>query len=139
MNVKLMTKDDIENLKEIFEDDNMIFEKSNIEMFLQTQNSYAFVLQTDEKVVGFAYGYGLTRLDGKVMFYLHSIGVLPEYQNKGYGSELMKFIVSFAKEKDFSEIFVITDKANVFACKLYEKFDLKNEIENEIVYVKEFK
>lgn len=139
MNINLMTKDDIEDLKEIFEDDDMTFEKSNIEKFLQTSNTYAFVLRNEEKVIGFAYGYGLTRLDGKVMFYLHSIGILPRYQSNGYGVMLMDYIVSFAKENGFSEIFVITDKANVKACKLYEKLGLKSEIENEIVYVKEFK
>ena len=139
MNINLMTKDDIEDLKEIFEDDDMTFEKSNIEKFLQTSNTYAFVLRNEEKVIGFAYGYGLTRLDGKVMYYLHSIGILPRYQSSGYGVMLMDYIVSFAKENGFSEIFVITDKANVNACKLYEKFGLKSEVENEIVYVKEFK
>ncbi|MGZ9850336.1 GNAT family N-acetyltransferase, partial [Macrococcus psychrotolerans] len=26
------------------------------------------------------------------MFYLHSIGMLPNYQDKGYGSKLLSFI-----------------------------------------------
>ena len=139
MKINLMSEEDIKDLQEIFEDDNMTYNKLNIKKFIDTPNAYAFVVREDEKVVGFAYGYGLVRLDGKVMFYLHSIGILEAYQNSGFGSSLMNFILSFAKDNNFSEVFVITDKGNIPACKLYEKSGLNNDIENEIVYVKEFK
>ena len=96
MKINLMSEEDIKDLQEIFEDDNMTYNKLNIKKFIDTQNTYAFVVREDEKVVGFAYGYGLVRLDGKVMFYLHSIGILEAYQNSGFGSSLMNFILSFA-------------------------------------------
>ena len=31
------------------------------------------------------------------MFYLHSIGMLPNYQDKGYGSKLLSFIKEILK------------------------------------------
>lgn len=138
MKVNLMTEKDIDDLQQVFEDDNMVYNKNYIEKFIDTPNAYAFVARESDDVVGFAYGYGLVRLDGKVMFYLHSIGILPEYQNKGYGKHLMDFIVSFAKNNDFSEVFVVTDKGNIPACKIYEYAGFENDIENEIVYVYDF-
>ena len=78
MKVGLITESDIDLLREIFEDDNMVYNKVDIKKFIDTPNSYAFVLKNEEKVIGFAYGYALVRLDGKTMFYLHSIGILPD-------------------------------------------------------------
>ena len=136
---KLLTTDDLPLMKEVIEDDDMIFDVKNLETFINTPNAYGFIIKLDEKIVGFAYGYALVRPDGKIMFYLHSIGILPENQNDGLGSKLMEFIINFAKEKNFSELFVITDKGNPRACHLYEKFGGKNDYEDEIVYVCEFK
>ena len=136
---KILTTDDLPLMKEVIEDDDMIFDVKNLETFINTPNAYGFIIKLDEKIVGFAYGYALVRPDGKIMFYLHSIGILPENQNDGLGSKLMEFIINFAKEKNFSELFVITDKGNPRACHLYEKFGGKNDYEDEIVYVCEFK
>ena len=139
MEVKILTSSDLPLMKEILEDDDMKFDIGNLERFINTQDAYGFIVKLDGKIVGFAYGYSLVRPDGKVMFYLHSIGILPEEQNKGFGSKLMEYILKFAKENNFSELFVITDKGNPRACHLYEKFGGKNDYEDEIVYVYDFK
>lgn len=137
-NVKILEDNEILQMKEVLEDDNMVFDVKNLEKFLKTSNSYGFIAKVDDKIVGFAYGYGLQRPDGRVMLYLHSIGILPNYQDKGIGSKLMNFIIDFARGKNFSELFVITDKGNPRACHLYEKFGGKNDYEDEIVYVYDF-
>jgi len=138
MEVKLLEEQDVIQMQEVLEDDNMVFNVDNLKNFINTKMAYGFIAKDNDRVVGFAYGYGLTRPDGKVMFYLHSIGVLPNIQNKGVGSKMMDYIVSFAKENKFSEVFVITEKGNARACHVYEKSGFKNDIENEIVYVCEF-
>lgn len=138
MEVKLLEEQDVIQMQEVLEDDNMVFNVDNLKNFINTKMAYGFIAKDNDRVVGFAYGYGLTRPDGKVMFYLHSIGVLPDIQNKGVGSKMMDYIVSFAKENKFSEVFVITEKGNTRACHVYEKSGFKNDIENEIVYVCEF-
>ena len=136
--IKILEDKDIFHMKDVLEDDNMVFDAKNLENFLKTPNAYGFIAHEDDKIVGFAYCYALRRPDGLVMFYLHSIGVLPNCQNKGIGSMLMSFIIAFAKENGFSELFVITDKGNPRACHLYEKFGGKNDFEDEIVYVYNF-
>ena len=139
MEIKLLEAKEIGEMQTVIEDDDMVFNKDNLTKFINTQNCYGFIAKEKKNIIGFAYGYALTRPDNKIMFYLHSIGVLEKYQNNGTGTLMMNFIVDFAKKQGFSEIFVITDKANKRACHVYEKTGFTNDIPNEICYVNEFK
>ena len=47
--------------------------------------------------------------------------MLPNYQDKGYGSKLLSFYRNILKRLDCSEMFLITDKGNPRACHVYEK------------------
>ena len=87
-----------------------------------------------------------SRLDGKPhphrpplrtkpQFFIYSVDVLGEFQNLGIGSSLFQYVVDYTKENDFFECFVITNKANLPACKTYEKAGGKSDYEDEIVYV----
>ena len=139
MEIKVLDENDIELLKDILEEDsNMLFNVDNIRSFMHSPNTYGFVVKNDNKVIGFAYGHGLTRPDGKIMFYLHDIGLLKEHRDKGIGSQFMKFIFEFAKNNNFSEVFLITDRGNPRACRVFEKTGLTSGIPNEICYVYEF-
>lgn len=138
MEIRLLEEKDIELLNEVLSDDGMEFNVNNIKNFINSPSAYGFIAKEDDKIVGFAYCHSLIRPDGKIMFYMHSIGVLPEYQNRGIGSQMMRFIVDFAKNKGKSEIFLITDKGNPRACHVFEKSGLINNIPNEVCYVYEF-
>ena len=72
------------------------------------------------------------------MFYVHSIGILSDYQDKGYGTGLLSFIKDYSKNIGCSKMFIITDKGNSRACHVYEKVGGMNDIENEIVYVYDY-
>ena len=138
MKYKLLEEKDIELMEEVLNDDNMIFNKDYLKRFIDDKNSYGFIAKENNKVVGFAYAYTLVRPDGRTMFYLHSIGMLPNYQNNGYGTKLMEYIKEFSIKIGCSEMFVITDKGNPRACHVYEKLGGKNDYEDEIVYVYDY-
>lgn len=125
-------------MKDILNDDNMIFCIDYLTKFMNNENAYGFVAKEKERVIGFAYCYSLLRPDGKTMFYLHSIGILPEYQNKGYGTRLLSFIKDYSKKIGCSEMFIITVKGNLRACHVYEKLGGENDCEDEIVYVYDY-
>ena len=139
MEIKLLEENEIELIKEVFEEDSdKILNIEHVKNFLNTPNCYAFILKQDSKVIGFAYCHGLARPDGKKMFYLHDIGLLERYRDKGIGTEFMRYIVNFAKSNGFSEVFLITDYNNPCACHVYEKVGFTNEIPDEVCYVYEF-
>lgn len=138
MEYKLLEKEDLELMEEVLIDDGMVFDVEYLTRFIDDKNAYCFIAKENNKVVGFAYAYSLTRPDGKNMFYLHSIGMLPNYQNNGYGSALLSYIKNFSKELGCSEMFVITDKGNPRACHVYEKLGGINDYEDEVVYVYDY-
>jgi ribosomal protein S18 acetylase RimI-like enzyme len=138
MEYKLLEENDLNLMQEVLEDDNMIFNIEYLNNFINDKNAFGFVAKEENKIVGFAYAYTLLRPDGKIMFYLHSIGMLSNYQNKGYGSQLLEFIKEYSKQIGCSELFVITDKGNSRACHVYEKLGGKNDYDDEIVYVYDY-
>ena len=138
MNYKILEEQDLELMEDILVDDNMIFNKEYLKRFINDKNAYGFIAKKENNIVGFAYAYTLVRPDGKTMFYLHSIGMLPNYQNNGYGSKLLEFIKNFSKNIGCSEMFVITDKGNPRACHVYEKLGGKNDYEDEVIYVYDY-
>ena len=138
MEYKLLEKEDLELMKEIIEDDDMIFDLEKITEFYNDKNVISFVAKTENKIVGFAYGYDIIHPNGKHAYFIYSIGMLPKYQNKGYGTKLLGFIKDYISFNGFFEMFVLTDKGNPRACHVYEKLGGKNDFEDEICYVYDF-
>lgn len=138
MEIRLLEEKDIELLKDIFDEDGKVLKAEFVKSFINTPNTYGFIIKKDDKIVGFAYGHGLARPDGKKKFYVHDVGLLEAHRDKGMGTKLMEYIVNFAKTNNFSELFLITDYNNPRACHVYEKVGFKNEITDEVCYVYEF-
>ena len=103
-------------------------EIKDLEKFIEDKNNYAFAGIKDNKIIAFLYGYGMLRPDGKNMFYVHSVDVIPEYQSKGIGTRLMEFTLDYIKkENKYYKFFILTENDNIKACKLYQKFADRNE------------
>lgn len=126
MECKVLEKQDFELMKEIIEDDDMEFNLDNLNEFLEDKNNYGFIAKKENKIIGFIYGYSLLKPNGKYMFYVHSVGVLPNYQGKGIGKELFKYMVEYLEnEKKSYKYFLLTSEDNIIAQKLYRKHSNK--------------
>ena len=126
MECKVLEKQDFELMKEIIEDDDMEFDLNNLNEFLEDKNNYGFIAIKENKIIGFIYGYSLLKPNGKYMFYVHSVGVLPNYQGKGIGKELFKYMVEYLEnEKKSYKYFLLTAEDNIIAQKLYRKYSNK--------------
>lgn len=115
---------------ELSDVENVIIEynKDSLEKFIENKENYLFVGIKENKAIAFLYGYGMLRPDGKKMFYIHSVDVLPEYQSKGIGTKLMEHTLEYIKaEKKYYKYFVLTEADNVKACKLYQKYANRDE------------
>lgn len=94
----------------------------NARQFLSNPMNWIVACIQDEKIIGFTYGYELNRLDNKGnMVYIHEVSVLPDCQRQGIGSEILNTIKKICKLAGISRFFLITQKHNDAACKLYEK------------------
>lgn len=125
---KRLELEDIDLMKEILEDDNIEFDKDNLRKFIIDENNYGFIGIKDNNVIAFLYGYGLLRPDGREMFYIHSVDVLPDYQSNEIGTKLMEYTLSYIKnENRFYKYWVLTENDNIKACKLYQKYAKRDE------------
>lgn len=59
------------------------------------KNVIGFIAKAENKIVGFAYGYDIIHPNGKHAYFIYSIGMLPDYQDKGYGTKLLGFIKDY--------------------------------------------
>lgn len=134
MEFKRLEETDAKDMQEIIENDNQIFNIECIKNFIKDTNNYGFIGKIDKKIVAFLYGYGLLRPDGKSMFYIHSVDVVPEYQNKGIGTKLMDYVLKYIiDEKKYYKFWVLTEDNNIKACKVYQKYANK---EGQVLFSK---
>ncbi len=133
-----LTGADVLIMEPLLKEDGMVFDLNCLYGFFGAPNTCSFGAFDGERLVGMAYAYLLPRPDGKTMFFLYSLGLLEPWQNKGIGTQFMAWLTDYAREIGCSELFVITDKGNPRACRIYEKAGGKSDYEDEIVYVIDF-
>ncbi len=125
---KRLTLNNIDMIKEPIIIDNVTYTIEMIKKFIQSEENYIFIGTINDKIVAFLYGYSLARPDGKNMFYIHSVDVIPGYQEKGIGTRLMDYVIDFIKsENKCYKFWVLADTDNVRACNLYKKYGDKIE------------
>ena len=134
MEYKVLEQQDIKLMKYFVDDENTEYDEALLNTFLEEKNAYGYVAKEDNTIVGFAYGYVLVRPDGLKDFYLHAIDIMEKYQNKGYGTELMKYINAHSKNIGCRKMFLITNKSNTSACRCYENAGGISMADDAIVY-----
>ena len=94
-------------------------ENSSIELMngIAGNDSEWFGIYDKGSVVAFC---TIARIQSYVILY--NVGVLYEYRNKGYGSELIRYIID---NNDFDNISLFVKKSNHRAIKLYRKYNFE--------------
>lgn len=114
---------DLELVKQMNKDfRNGFIEEENTRLFLANPMNWIFACIMENRIVGFAYGYELNRLDSQGnMLYLHEVGILPKYQRQGIGLQMLTNMKDVCKLTGICRLFLFTYKHNNAACALYEK------------------
>lgn len=95
--------------------------QENARQFLLNPMNWIFACIEDNRIIGFAYGYELNRLnDIGNMLYIHEVGVLPEYHRQGIGKQILNSIKVLCKLSGICRFFLFTEKSNIAACALYD-------------------
>ena len=86
------------------------------------------IIESGKESIGFAY---LRNLGNKLE--IQSIQIKKDFQGKGYGQELMSYIVNFAKSKRLKKVVLEAHDINRKAISFYERFGFKNlgEVKNK--------
>jgi ribosomal-protein-alanine N-acetyltransferase len=96
--------------------------RNNAEAFLNNPSNWIYAAVADDTVLGFAYGYELSRLNDIVnMLYIHEVGVMEEYQRRGIGYTLLSRLKEECSKRGICRFFLITGQNNIAANALYKK------------------
>ncbi len=123
--IKNYTPEDFEGLSVLWEetglgntkrgDNNKIIQQS-----IDLGGKLILLENTDTKEI---FGSSWMTFDGR-RIHLHHIGVLPKYQNKGFGKLLTKESLKFAKEKGY-QIKLEVHQTNTKAIEIYKNLGFK--------------
>ena len=109
--------------------------KENARAFLLNPANLIFACTENARIIGFAYGYELNRLDDKGnMLYIHEVGVLPEYQRQGIGTQILNHIKVLCKLSGICRFFLFTQRSNQAACGLYESLHGEAAHNDDVAY-----
>ena len=88
---------------------------------IKDRNSTCLIMEIEEKIVGFAFGFIRHGKKGHIM----SVAVHPHHRNNNFGSFLVAQLMSLLKEKGAIAFELEVRVSNKIAQKLYEKFNFK--------------
>jgi GNAT superfamily N-acetyltransferase len=100
-------------MEEDFEPD---YEKQRLGLKLileQPSRGRIFVVRNAHKLIGMVnLLFTISTAEGGFVILMEDVILLPEHRGQGYGGLLLKYVIEFAKKKDFKRITLLTDKIN---------------------------
>jgi PhnO protein len=102
-------------------------ESDSFELVLEEPNSFVFVLDDGQKLVGFV-AYSIRRVVRypKPIAELEELFVSPELRGQGWGAKLLEFVTGEAKDKGCYRMYIESHYQHEVAHKLYEKLGFAN-------------
>lgn len=138
MEYKLLEEQNLELMLDFVDDENTKYKVEDLKKFINNKNNLGFIAMDNNKIVAFSFGYILEHPNGERVFYFDAIDVINDYQGKGVGTNLMIFTKDYIKNIGCKEMFLVTNKNNISACKCYEKSGAVSEKNDDVVYVYNF-
>jgi GNAT superfamily N-acetyltransferase len=91
--------------------------KLTVVLLLPEKLTCSQVLNNLDKPVAYAH------IDYAENKYWFGICILPEYQNKGWGKYILKYVIEYAKKININNIYLTVDIINIPGITLYKKFN----------------
>jgi RimJ/RimL family protein N-acetyltransferase len=101
-------------------------QRESIKRIQEQENSVIFVAEEQTNLVGFLRAIGEGTQRNKHSAYI-VIGILVEFQGRGYGSALFKRLFTWAKDKGLNRLELTVMTHNEKGIALYEKMGFKRE------------
>ena len=106
--------------------------KSTLDFVTNTKNLLIITFD-GENIAGFLFGWEIPRLENKKQFYIDEIATYEKYQKQGVAKNMMNFLRETLISRNFELMYVLTEKENIAANKLYMSVDPMVEIEQDVV------
>ena len=90
----------------------------------QPSRGRIFVVRTDYEIMGMANVlFTISSAMGGFVILLEDVIVHPDFRKLGYGTQLIEYVIDFAKRKDFLRITLLTDRISAESQRFFQKMD----------------
>lgn len=88
----------------------------------QPSRGRIFVLRTDHSIIGMVnLLFTISTAEGGFVILMEDVIIHPMHRGQGYGSRLLKHAITFAGEKSFRRITLLTDKISAESQRFFQK------------------
>ncbi|WP_299530890.1 GNAT family N-acetyltransferase [Ulvibacterium sp.] len=87
--------------------------------FIKDKRHHLVLAYHGDDVVGMASGFHYVHPDKDPQLFVNEVSVLDDFQGKGIGRKLTKFLVEYGRQLGCTEAWVATEKSNIAAQKAY--------------------
>jgi ribosomal protein S18 acetylase RimI-like enzyme len=87
--------------------------------FLRDPRHHLVVAVEDREVIAFVSGVHYVHPDKPAQMFINEVGVAPSHQGRGIGKAIVEAMLQHARRLDCSEAWVLTDRGNEAAMRLY--------------------
>lgn len=109
------------------------YDEPALRSFLEDDKNILLIAWDEKKIAGMALCYEMPHPEGKNYLYVHELDTHPDYRRQGVATLLMKELMSIAKQRDCSELWLGADQDNPAANEFYKSLN-PTEIEPTITY-----
>lgn len=107
-----------------------------VDTFLQNPLNYLLVAYWEKVAVGVLLGYELQRPETpQPKFFAYEMEVLDAQRGRGIGKTLINVFKQFCKDRNASELFLVTNRSNIPAMRLYASTGGVQEGEDNVLFV----
>lgn len=97
------------------------YERVEPETFLSDPNGFVMIADTGNNIIGWTYGYILSRPEGQHSMLIYELEVETDHRRRGVASQLISSCIDLATESGCRKAWVMTDRDNTPALNLYAK------------------
>lgn len=93
----------------------------------QPSRGRIFVVRTDYEIIGMVNVlFTISTAMGGFVILLEDVIIHPDFRGQGYGTQLVEYVVEFAKRKDFKRITILTDKISEESQRFFQKLHFRH-------------
>ena len=85
-------------------------------------------------LVGMASAVHYVHPDKPPQLFINEVAVAPSHHNQGIAKRLLRRLIELGQELHCTELWVLTDRANAIACRLYESVGAESPGEDCVMY-----
>ena len=100
---------------------NQNFDKLKTKQYLNNRNNLFIAGYYNGELAGIIFGQKIEALDDRREFFISELGVSNKFRRLGVGTQILKTLLDFLKQRKYTQCWVLTEQCNIEAIGLYKK------------------